>query len=134
MQQSTQVNPSPVATAACNVRACIDNYSDMPGQVKMHSPLRIDEDYIEGRAELIREGIAPLCLDKAKKFISLQHQYFTKAKTDMRMEQDEKYVPISARVDFIEDHGSTTLHHISLEPSAFAESYRITLQVNPALK
>jgi hypothetical protein len=29
---------------------------------------------------------------------------------------------------------STTLHHISLEPSAFTESYRITLQVNPALK
>jgi sulfopyruvate decarboxylase TPP-binding subunit len=28
----------------------------------------------------------------------------------------------------------TILHHISLEPSAFTESYRITLQVNPALK
>jgi hypothetical protein len=29
---------------------------------------------------------------------------------------------------------STILHHIILEPSAFTESYRITLQVNPALK
>jgi hypothetical protein len=50
--------------------------------------------------ESLREGIAPLCLDKGNKFISLQHWYFTKAKTVIRMEQDDDYVPISARVDF----------------------------------
>jgi hypothetical protein len=30
----------------------------------------------------------------------IQHRYFTKAKTVIRMEQDDDYFPISARVDF----------------------------------
>jgi hypothetical protein len=39
-------------------------------------------------------------LDKGKTFISLQHWYFTKAKTVICIEQDDNYVPILARVDF----------------------------------
>jgi hypothetical protein len=62
--------------------------------------LRAAEDFIKSNIESLREGIAPLCLDKGKKFLSLQHRYLTKAKTVIRMEQDDDYVPISSRVDF----------------------------------
>jgi hypothetical protein len=62
--------------------------------------LRAAEDFIKSHIKSLREGIAPLYLDKGKKFLSLQHRYFTKTKTVIRMEQDDDYDPISARVDF----------------------------------
>jgi hypothetical protein len=96
----TQANPTQAASTGRNVRARIDNSVATPGQVKTFSPLRAAEDFIKSHIESLREGIAPLCLDKGKKFLSLQHRYFTKAKTVIRMEQDDDYVPISARVDF----------------------------------
>jgi hypothetical protein len=68
----------------------------MPGQVKTHSTLRSGEDFIKSHVESLHEGISPLYLDKGKTFISLQHRYFTKAKTVIHMEQDEDYLPISA--------------------------------------
>jgi hypothetical protein len=91
-----QVNPIQAASAGHNVRAYINNYVATPGQVKIHSSLRAAGDFIEIHVKWLREGMSPLCLDKGKKFISLQHWYFTKAKTDIRMDQDEEYVPISA--------------------------------------
>jgi hypothetical protein len=96
----TQANPTQAAPTGCNVRAHIDNSVATPGQVKTFSPLRAAEDFIKSHIESLCEGIAPLCLDKGNKFLSLQHRYFTKAKTVIRMEQDDDYVPISAQVDF----------------------------------
>jgi hypothetical protein len=93
-----QVNPSQAASAGCNVLAHIDNSVAAPGQVKTHSPLRAAEDFIKSHVESLREGIAPLCLDKGNNFLSLQHRYFMEAKT-VRIDQDDDYVPISARVD-----------------------------------
>jgi hypothetical protein len=96
----TQVNPSQAASTGRNVRAHIDNSVTTPVQVKTYSPLRAAEDFVKSHVESLREGIAPLCLDKGKKCISLQHRYFTKAKTVFHMEQDDGYVPILAQVDF----------------------------------
>jgi hypothetical protein len=95
-----QFNPSQAASTGRNVWARIDNYGATPGQVKTYSPLRAAEDFIKSHIESLCEGIVPLCLDKGKKFLSLQHWYFTKTKTVIRMEQDDDCVPISARVDF----------------------------------
>jgi hypothetical protein len=95
-----QVNSNPTASAGRNVRACINNYAVTPGQVKMHSPLRAEGEFINSHVELLPyEGISPLCLDKGKTFLSLQHQYFVKSKTVILVQQDEDYVPILARVD-----------------------------------
>jgi hypothetical protein len=96
----TQDNPTQAAPTGRNVRARIDNYVATPGQVKTYSPLRAAEDFIKSHIDSLREDIAPLCMDKGKTFLSLHHRYFTKAKTVIRMDQDEDYVPISARVDF----------------------------------
>jgi hypothetical protein len=96
----TQANSNQAAPTGRNVRARIDNYVATPGQVNTYSPLRAAEDFIKSHIESLREGIAPLCLDKGKTFLSLQHRYFMKAKTVIRMEQDDDYVPILARVDF----------------------------------
>jgi hypothetical protein len=96
----TQANSNQAAPTGRNVRARIDNYGATPGQVKTYSPLRAAEDFIKSHIESLREGIAPLCLKKGNKFLSLHHQFFTKANTVIRMEQDDDYVPISARVDF----------------------------------
>jgi hypothetical protein len=96
----TQAKPTQADPTGRNVRARIDNSVATPGQVKTYSPLRSAEDFIKSHIESLREGIAPLCLDKGKKILSPQHRYFTKANTVIRMEQDDDYVPISARVDF----------------------------------
>jgi hypothetical protein len=69
----TQANPNQSAPTGRNVRARINNYIATPGQVKTYSPLRAAEDFIKSHIESLREGIAPLCLDKGKTFISLQH-------------------------------------------------------------
>jgi hypothetical protein len=82
-----QANPNQAAPTGRNVRARIDNSVATPGQVKTFSPLRAAEDFIKSHIESLREGIARLW-------------YFTKAKTVIRMEQDDEYVPISARFDF----------------------------------
>jgi hypothetical protein len=95
-----QPNLNQAAPTGRNIRACIENSVATPGHVKTYSPLRAAEDFIKSHIESLCEGIAPLCLDKGKKFISLQHWYFTKAKTVIRMEQDDDCVPIPARVDF----------------------------------
>jgi hypothetical protein len=96
----TQVSPIQAASTDRNVWARIDNYVANPGEVKKYSPLRAAENFIKSLVDSRREGITHFCLDKGKKFISLQHRYFTKAKTVIRMEQDDDYVPILARVGF----------------------------------
>jgi hypothetical protein len=92
----TQANPTQAAPTGRSVRARIDNSVATPGQVKTYSPLRAAEDFIKIHIGSLLEGSAPLWLEKGNKFLSLQHWYFTKAKTVIRMEQDDDYVPISA--------------------------------------
>jgi hypothetical protein len=91
---TAQGNLIQAASPGRNIRACIDNYVSTPGKVKTYSPLRAAKDFIKSNIESLREGITTLCLDKGKKCLFLQHWYFTKARTVIRMEQDDDYVPI----------------------------------------
>jgi hypothetical protein len=99
----TQANPTQAALQAATsghvstiLLRCEANTRPSQDFLSPESSRRLHQSHIES----LHEGIAPLCLDKGKKCLSLQHRYFTKAKTVIRMEQDDDYVLISARVDF----------------------------------
>jgi hypothetical protein len=120
-----QAKPIQAAPTGRNFRARIDNYIATPGQVNTYSPLRAAEDFIKSHIESLREGIAPLCLYKGNKFLSFQHRYFTKAKTVIRMEQDDINFKVKALkeaeelLEFIELQNETKAliktHHQSLK-------------------
>jgi hypothetical protein len=57
-------------------------------------------DYIDNRTEMLCEGPVTLLNAKGTRYVSLMHKLFLKQKKLARMESDEDYVPVSARLAF----------------------------------
>jgi hypothetical protein len=60
--------------------------------------LRRAEDHSTSHTRTLLLGLAPLMEEKGKKFLSLAHKMFLKDRNITRMEEDQDYVPVSARV------------------------------------
>lgn len=71
-----------------------------PGQVKNASPPLSAQDYISNHIESLHDGIAILLLSRGKEHIALAHRIFMKETNIQRMENHDKYIPISAWGNF----------------------------------
>jgi hypothetical protein len=64
------------------------------------SPLRAAEEFIVSHTASLRNEIATLLLDRGREHIHLAHKAHSKDRNRSRMEADDTYIPVSARVDF----------------------------------
>ena len=64
------------------------------------SPMRVAEELIFNHTATLRDGIATLLRSRAKEYLALAHRENAKSRQIDKMEEDEDYVPISARVAF----------------------------------
>ena len=91
--QATEPNERPK-------RARIDGSVGTPGPSTNPTPLKAAQDIIESHIVSLRDGIATLLLDRGREYLTLSHKLFSKNRNQLRMEKDEAYVPVSARVNF----------------------------------
>ena len=71
-----------------------------PGQIKGQSPLLSAQTHITNHIESLHDGIATLLLARGKEHLALVHKIFIKDSNIARMEKDDEYIPISARINF----------------------------------
>ena len=71
-----------------------------PGQIKGQSPLLSAQAHITDHIESLHDGIATLLLARGKEHLALAHLIFIKDSNIARMEKDDEYIPISARINF----------------------------------
>lgn len=81
-------------------RARIDSSVVDPDNKKDISPLSAAKDHIESHIASLHDGIADLLLNRGIEYIELMHKIFTKDRNIKRMEIDDGYTPVSARVNF----------------------------------
>ena len=71
-----------------------------PGNPKNKSPLNSAIDHVEVQIESLHEGLATLLLSRSKEHLALAHRIFAKQRNIKRIEADDSYIPVSARVKF----------------------------------
>lgn len=81
-------------------RAHIDVSIATPGDKSQLSPLKAAENFIVSHTASLRNEIATLLLDRGREHINLAHKAFSKHRNQSRMEGDDDYIPVSARVEF----------------------------------
>ena len=64
------------------------------------SPLVISEEHIKSHISSLHEGIATLLLNRGREHLVLSQRLFSKERSKIRIEKDEDYIPVSARVNF----------------------------------
>lgn len=64
------------------------------------SPLAVAEEFIESHTSSLHEGIATLLTSHGREHLVLSQRLFTKERAKTRIEKDEDYIPVSARVNF----------------------------------
>lgn len=81
-------------------KARFDHSVATPGQIKGQSPLLSAQAHITDHIESLHDGIATLLLARGKEHLALAHRIFIKDSNIARMEKDDEYIPISARINF----------------------------------
>jgi hypothetical protein len=81
-------------------RAYIDTSIATPGEKLQLSPLKAAEEFIVSHTASLRNEIATLLLDRGREHIHLAHKAYSKYQNQSRMENDDDYIPVSARVEF----------------------------------
>lgn len=81
------------------VRAGVD-ISVLPPGFKVQPPLKAAEDHIKSHTLTLYEGLATLLNEKGRRHLLLSHRLYLKNKNLIRMETDESYIPVSARLNF----------------------------------
>lgn len=81
-------------------RARIDPSVADPNTKKHTSPLSAAKEHIGCHIGSLHDGIADLLLTRGIDYIDIMHKIFNKQKNIKRMEDDEDYIPHSARVAF----------------------------------
>lgn len=81
-------------------RAYIDTSVATPGDKSQLSPLKAAEEFIVSHTASLRNEIATLLLDRGREHINLAHKVYSKHRNQSRMESDDDYIPVSARVEF----------------------------------
>ena len=81
-------------------RASIDTSTAIPGDKQQLSPIKAAEKFIASHTASLRNEIATLLLERGHEHINLAHKVFEKYRNQQRMEADDKYIPVSARVEF----------------------------------
>jgi hypothetical protein len=89
---------SPIDIDAPPKRARVDPSVD-PGKSN-RSPLALSEDYIKSHISSLHEGIATLLLNRGREHLVLSQRLFSKERSQIRIEKDDDYIPVSARVNF----------------------------------
>jgi hypothetical protein len=102
-QTATQPPPpgaraSPIEIDAPPKRARFDPSVD-PGKSNC-SPLSVAEDHITAHISSLHEGIATLLLNRGREHLVLSQRLFSKERSKIRIEKDDDYIPVSARVKF----------------------------------
>ena len=90
---------SPVNVDDQPKRARIDASVITPG-MPQRSPLAAAEELVASHVESLHDGIATLLLTRGREYLALSQRLFYKEKNKVRMEQDDTYIPVSARVNF----------------------------------
>lgn len=81
-------------------RARIDASVTDPDKKANQSPLAAAKEHIESHIASLHDGIADLLLNRGTDHINLIHRILSKEQNILRMEADEGYIPVSARVNF----------------------------------
>ena len=82
------------------VRARIDPSVRNQGVDSHLSLLAAAEKFIKSHTESLQEGIATFLLSRGKEYLLLFHRLKIKLKSLHRMESDDSFIPVSARVSF----------------------------------
>jgi hypothetical protein len=99
---STNDDEVPIVSAGTNkstrrariAPTLIDNGASLP------SPPKRAHDHVSEHTSSLTPGLAPLLKEKGMTFLSPSHRLYLKQKNIDRMEADEDYIPVSARVAF----------------------------------
>ena len=67
---------------------------------KPSTPMRVAEEVIISHTASLRDGLANLLRSRGKEYLALAHRTYTKSQKIMKMEKDNDFIPISARVTF----------------------------------
>ena len=89
---------SPIIVDAPPKRARFDP-SVEPGKPN-RSPMALAEELIKSHISTLHEGIATLLLNRGREHIVLSQRLFSKERSKLRIEKDDLYIPVSARVSF----------------------------------
>ena len=81
-------------------RARIDPTVADPNNGKTRMPLSAAEDFIKSHTASLHTGISTLLLKQGQDYLAIAHKIQSKTRNISRMEEDESYIPISARVNF----------------------------------
>jgi hypothetical protein len=114
-------------------RARIDATVAPPGNSAYKTPLARAEKHIIRTTASLHEGIATLLLDLGKSHLALSHRAYTKAMNIKRMQDDEEYVPVSARIAFrlqVSKEAEESHEYIALqeETAQFIKGMRLELK------
>jgi hypothetical protein len=103
-QQAAPPQPPGARGAPINIddappkRARFDASVD-PGKSN-RSPLSTSEEFITAHISSLHEGIATLLLNRGREHLVLSQRLFSKERSKIRIEKDDDYIPVSARVNF----------------------------------
>ena len=116
-----------------NKKARIDATVATPGNKNYRSPLQQAESFISSHVASLHTGIATLLLDRGKEHLLLSHKIFNKDFNSKRMETDNEYIPVSARVDFAlqpakEVRELPEFHELQLETSTLVNNFQRKLK------
>ena len=81
-------------------RARVDESSMDPADDDSKTPIEAANALITSHIESLHNGLAMLLSEAGPKYIVLSHKAYQKMKVYQRMENDEEYVPVSARIKF----------------------------------
>ena len=95
----TGTRAAPLTVDAPPKRARFDP-SIAPEKLPNRSPLVTAEEYITNHISSLHEGIATLLLSHGREHLVLSQRLFTKQRAKTRIEKDDDYIPVSARVNF----------------------------------
>ena len=114
-------------------RARIDATVAPPGNSAYKTPLARAEEHIIGTTASLHEGIATLLLDLGKSHLALSHRAHNKVQNIKRMQDDEEYVPVSARIAFrlqVAKEAEESQEYIALqeETAQFIKGMRLELK------
>ena len=114
-------------------RARIDATVAPPGNSAYKTPLARAEEHIIGSTASLHEGIATLLLDLGKSHLAISHRAYNKVQNIKRMQDDEEYVPVSARIAFrlqVAKEAEESQEYIALqeETAQFIKGMRLELK------